>query len=442
MKSACVYSLIAGVNAFLAALCLISSLSASATFWLNRAGIDPWQTGVELAAISAVAMVLAVSPSCRNAAETALTTAWAWLTRIEKRVRQFEPGGLPPAVWPVLATCRMFLALVVLCLHASYFAPMNVLTKALMSCDGNVAVLLFLFISGFSIAHSAAKEPAGFYKRRFWRIMPVYWACLALAVLPYRYSPGAWSYQHILRLGPVSGWEWAWQAVPLFGITEFQLQSYFPAWSLGVEVVFYALAPLFVRLKTTWLLAAMLVSATASQLLWIDRVPKLDFACVHCLWAWLAGFIYYRHIGKLWVFALPFLPCVLLDQFDLFRYQNPLLFNGVGMSAVFGVIVIAINYARSLPKWLSRFAFTLGDWSYPLYLVHAPMLWIMWITFRELNVSVSILAVFCATVAVYYGVDCPVRKLTRESKEARRTPISVSGVQGQPVVEVQPGGVP
>jgi len=107
---------------------------------------------------------------------------------------------------------------------------------------GDIGVPIFFAISGFVIYRPFAASHAGtghadptrlFYKRRFLRIYPAYW--IALTVLALAFGVG------------IHGWR---HAVALYGLLQiyrsgWALSGLPQAWSLCVEVSFYALIPAY-----------------------------------------------------------------------------------------------------------------------------------------------------------------------------------------------------
>jgi peptidoglycan/LPS O-acetylase OafA/YrhL len=94
----------------------------------------------------------------------------------------------PPNVdrWAVLAGLRFFLALTVVGNHLRFVVnEQRPWWSPIARYNAFGSVLAFLLISGYSIAHSYNRQPAGFYGRRFWRIYPVYLFCLGLCAISF-----------------------------------------------------------------------------------------------------------------------------------------------------------------------------------------------------------------------------------------------------------------
>lgn len=113
---------------------------------------------------------------------------------------------------------------------------------------GRLAVVFFLVLSGFSLAISPARHGwrsegvARFLRRRAWRILPPYWAALAMSLII------SWFVVPASHFGPPTG-----KTLLVYGAVA---QDIFTAptpngafWSIGVEAELYLLFPLllFVR---------------------------------------------------------------------------------------------------------------------------------------------------------------------------------------------------
>jgi len=136
--------------------------------------------------------------------------------------------------WDVLALLRFLLALIVALTHdLGTYCPQTGITDL----GTFEAILGFLLISGYSIGSSIQKEPHGFLRRRMLRIYPVYLAAMLLTYFVQRDA----------LTGPFI---WIIFIDLLFLSQVIVRDSYVgPAWSLGLEVWLYCLAPLFIRLR-------------------------------------------------------------------------------------------------------------------------------------------------------------------------------------------------
>jgi len=111
----------------------------------------------------------------------------------------------------------------------------------LLSDFGYLGVQLFFCISGFIMAHVATKDdfaPKSFLRRRFWRIVPLYWVTLLLIML-ISFTSNIFDKQ-VETLG-VWGIAKSFLMLPM---QEYPLLS--PGWSLEHEVIFYIIVALVV----------------------------------------------------------------------------------------------------------------------------------------------------------------------------------------------------
>jgi peptidoglycan/LPS O-acetylase OafA/YrhL len=260
--------------------------------------------------------------------------------------------------------------------------------------------LAFLLISGYSIAHSYNRQSAGFYRRRFWRIYPVYLFCLGLCAISFLpdwktfAAPGG-----NVDLPPRI--EWLNHALFGQGFWSYGMFCFAPSWSLSIEVFFYLLTPLFARCRSWVLIGLILVSAAlhfVCQVYNFDPVGgrKYGFAALVVCWAWLAGFIYYRHSSsrkaKSMLFALP---AVLSPGPSTVATACGLLFwNRVRLSA-----------------WLQACLHFSGEVSYPLYLVHCPVFWLIYRNFHSSAAWVYVVGCLLAACLVHLLIEWPIRWL-------------------------------
>jgi peptidoglycan/LPS O-acetylase OafA/YrhL len=196
---------------------------------------------------------------------------------------------------------------------------------------------------------------------------------------------------------------WVTQKVPVFG----------PSWTLAIEWWFYVLAPLFIRLPTAAIWGLIFVSL-AFQKGALERgyFPVHEFEwgipAMMLLWAWLSGFLFYRARG--WSSVL----LVLIGYYAMNRFND--LSHAAYLVAAFAVVMA--KRLPSVPAVVARFLNYLGDLSYPLYLIHVPVLvWAgRWTTWHDPYAFVG--ACVAVSALLYHLVDAPVR--ARFSSRHRR----------------------
>ena len=85
--------------------------------------------------------------------------------------------------WDVLAATRFALAAIVMVAHLGVPLFSNRLVTAVVNLGAFTAVLGFLVLSGFSIAHSYSQNKEGYFRRRMLRIYPLYALAIAYTVI-------------------------------------------------------------------------------------------------------------------------------------------------------------------------------------------------------------------------------------------------------------------
>lgn len=154
-----------------------------------------------------------------------------------------SPSGndAPKPNWALLAGLRFALAFGVLCEHVNMISPDG--NGAMLPINAAACVLAFFLISGYSMHHSYAAEPVGFYRRRIWRVMPVYWFGLALAALPFALWGPSIAVNFGMAVANPGPLEWIRYALVLQPLTTNRVPVNSALWSLGVEIAYYVAIP-------------------------------------------------------------------------------------------------------------------------------------------------------------------------------------------------------
>ena len=275
--------------------------------------------------------------------------------------------------WALLGALRFILACIVVAEHARWVLPPNLFSLVLM-LGSFAAVLGFLAISGYSIAASLDRSPYGFYRRRFRRIYPTYLLALALALAPYLFIPGALPVGTMLLPRPTLP-QILGHLVFMQGFVVPVLDSDSALWSLSVEVLCYALAPLLWRLRSRFVVLLAVPSlaffTVARGPLGLPHYAHMIYGAAFAalFWAWLAGFLFYRHRAEpraAWAWAVLGSVALLLNRSDAPRLAP--------MTLVASFAALSAAPAVPLPPRLAWVCTRLGDVSYPLYLLHTPIL--------------------------------------------------------------------
>lgn len=317
-------------------------------------------------------------------------------------------------IWANLAFIRFFLAWIVMCHHFRNIIPSSYFLSFFDKFDGFAAVLSFLVISGFSIAHSISKRSQKFYQRRLMRIYPLYIFSIFLAFIPFLpivHSLMSSELSHIDRptLSNVIG--------NIFGsqtFVVFPLSSNGAVWSLGVEFFCYLLAPLLMKLRTRQILSLIAISAAcyllfpALQIVQIKNLPysRFGFPFLMLFWAWLLGFFYFFNHKRLAAkILLVCLGCVAIGMYDR---ESLAIFTYI-LTTITLIWSASKNNNFTLPGRVLRAFNYLGELSYPLYLFHVPLIPIILALTRSKEPLTLILSSILFSMLVYHLIDVPIR---------------------------------
>ena len=256
---------------------------------------------------------------------------------------------------------------------------------------GHFAVVLFIVLSGFSLAVSPARNGwrldslAKFARRRAWRILPPYWPALLFSLII------AWTLAPQPGDGVPTG-----KSVVVYGLL---LQDVFGSpspngafWSIAVEAQLYIVFPLLLLMLRRAGAAVMLgvttavvvligllaphVSAVDALLRFTPQFAPLFAAGVVAAGIVRAGEKWQRVRWQWWAFAavVPVVALILIMG-PVWTTSN---FLWVDLAAGPAVALLLVAVATRQPKPLVRLLDTrpvrsLGSFSYSLYLTHAPI---------------------------------------------------------------------
>jgi peptidoglycan/LPS O-acetylase OafA/YrhL len=299
---------------------------------------------------------------------------------------------------------RLWLAISVMALHASR-------DLGLRFTPAGIAVRLFFVMSGFYMAMVYEEKYSGNYRQfilsRILRLWPAYLMALAASIavafsvaygrrqcvgplLPLlcngeRPSLGSWIYFVASGLCLV-GQEWGMFLVRQAGgglnfqpwnsdetRSAFQMQWIPQAWSLGLEFWFYLLLPLFLK-HSNRSLAVFLASSLLARM-------SLEFSAS---WSWIPG---------LPIFDLALFPAGILAWRLRQRCMAPAWVAATFLALTFFAAYLPLSQAQALSllvilsiftmprifEWCrgSRWDRNLGEISYPFYLLHFSVLWLL-----------------------------------------------------------------
>lgn len=311
--------------------------------------------------------------------------------------------------WAFLALLRMALATIVVTSHVGLINNASSLER-IRNLGPLAAVMGFFMVSGYSIGHSYATRPAGFARRRFWRIYPTFFVALGLSTAPFLIAGRIISLPHFTAVFP-SNLDFVLNWIPLESVIVAPISTNGPLWSLGLEVCFYAAAPLVALLESVWIAVIICASALVYAL-----GPRINFfryedvASVFNLaavaWAWLIGWMIYTNPGKRNLTAvLALLSAICMASNN--RYGGFLSVLTVSGTA------FVLGGQRFLPELRGRMrslATWLGDLSYPLYVVHFPIFILAWVILATTSWPLLLALAVGISALVLKVVDRPLRR--------------------------------
>ena len=290
---------------------------------------------------------------------------------------------------------------------------------------GRPAVLLFFMLSGYWVSRLFAGWQASvpaFYASRTLRVWPLYAVVTVLAWL---------LHAHGSQVRPDS----LWSALTLLGLAARSGDVIGVSWSLDIELQFYLAIPLITlavqRLQPIWLLALAVAAFSLGVALFAAQVPTLLFY----LPAFLAGFAFYRlhwqpsagQVRASLVAAAAFTAAAAMVP-----PLNGLLFKAdftdslaENLGHMAWILLLAPFVAWNINQPSDRLDRWLGDLSYPLYLVHLPVVRLLAEVMPVTEAGgklVAVVAVMVVSIALFMGVDRPLearrQRLWRKAKPA------------------------
>jgi len=373
-----------------------------------------------------------------------------------------------------MGTLRVLLALAVVVGHSPYGA-----LPGFDFLPGPTAVQAFFIISGFFITmvlneNATYRSIRTFYASRYLRLYPVYIACALTTLLLNRYDAFAFQnypLSYSAYFAPLAlrdqvfivfsnltiffqDWflflQVNWQTLTLEFTKQFQsgtkppFYSFLwvqPAWSLGIEVVFYTIAPFVVR-SPRRILAMVLLGASCryGSYLYIGKVADpwyYRFAPSELALFALGGLAYHvwhsadpgsRRMRIIGVAAM----CVLITTTAFHRslWQPGVIVPLMIVNPIFlGIVVtfIAPIFVVTRVNSLDRL---LGELSYPMYLCHIAVgaALSMWFPVGAPALRWTYVAlVFAASAALLAVVDLPVTRL-RARHFGAKSPIPITAL--------------
>lgn len=287
---------------------------------------------------------------------------------------------------------------------------------------GYLGVSFFFQISGFVILFSTEHRNISlFLKSRFIRLYPVYWICLSLTTLVvFLFSPDSFNIglkQFILNLTMIQA---------KLGASHID----FSYWTLWVEMKFYCLMLFFlilyrkVKLSSdvfiySWLFISMLLTINILGETYFGLILRKVFIMSYSFY-FISGMIFYK-IYKNGFFLKHFVGliiCLFLSVYHEIAYC--LVFSidlGVSLSkeviVIFNLVIYLLMFLVSTKRleWMNKKIFlSLGVITYPLYLLHQKIGYIMFDYFSEVDKNALLVYLILGFMLVSYGVNKYIEK--------------------------------
>ena len=287
--------------------------------------------------------------------------------------------------------CLIVLATHIAQIESAYGLSFNPL-RPLLWC-GYASVDYFFVMSGFIMALTCQRqfgqpwELRLYVRRRFWRIFPIYWIALVIATVVF------------VALSPVSLWKASWptelvDTLFLLPRPEGVMPRVLPvAWTLSYELAFYTGFMALYVLPRRFAVPALLGWAGLVAALALGGYRADNRFLAHAISPFVAEFAAgcvialrpVRLTGRaalgVLVVAAGWAAIGVYATFDT-DYAR-LAHDPAGRVAVFGVPMILLTFATAAWErtggalrwpWLVK----VGDASYSIYLLHIPMLLVVW----------------------------------------------------------------
>lgn len=339
-----------------------------------------------------------------------------------------------------MGSIRLFLAFAVLMSHAGV-------------CDievipGHVAVQTFFIISGFYMALILARKykecsALVFYSNRLLRLFPTYLVMLLVSIVAlFVFDVGLFTNTYRVEKAFTQSffmavlYSWTNLAIVgqeilfLLGINADNLSFYWDpngmaslkgyyfilipqAWSISMELYFYLLAPLILRLHIRWVILLFTLSLCLRLLISVLKGPEYGLFLRRCFPAELCLFL----LGSLSYFVFTIIRGHKNKySLGLFSWATVLVllvfYNEINEK--FSLALLAFTAFLTMPFIFnltkdSRFDRFLGNISYPIYIVHFLIVAIFEAYFEdEYSSFLLLLVVFSFSLIVYCAIDAPI----------------------------------
>lgn len=272
----------------------------------------------------------------------------------------------------------------------------ELLPKTMIFLHGSMLVETFFVLSGFVICyqyHDRIHNTGDLIKfmiRRFARIWPLHAAILVFMIAPRLvmlalHGPAASELFNGANDHSLSSWLVSLALLQSIGLYKEAVWNG-PAWSLSVEFYTYlifAVVMLAARRHITFAATIICIISTVFLLNSEMRPERFLITCIYCFFI---GIIAFRVFKRLSLFFLRYVSdnictfiqfiCVFFLVALIYRGENP----GVAFAILNGIFVIILSQQRgAISQILSTRIFQiLGAWSLGIYLIHIPLLNVLW----------------------------------------------------------------
>lgn len=334
---------------------------------------------------------------------------------------------------------------------------------------GKHAVQLFYLISGYLIAHILAtnesyKDPLKFYLNRILRLYPIYYVVALLSLITavlinqgffdlYRKIPASADALLIISNFFLIGQDWVMfsgiddgrlVATADFRQSDFPLHSGLlvpPAWTLGVELSFYVLAPFILRNKKMIFLLLILSLSIRGFLFYIglgssDPWNYRFFPAELSLF--LLGALANQYLLPIWKKIVsvssfrvaPSLGTYLVVFMVVFYFLIPVK-EIIKESLLFSVFLLFLPLTF-LYQNISKIDQAIGELSYPIYICHLPVIRIISSMMERLNIidtfAISCACLFMSIIFAYFlnrYIGRRIEHLRKQIKAVGKKPLLV-----------------
>lgn len=247
------------------------------------------------------------------------------------------------------------------------------------------------------------KGVRGFYARRARRIMPEIVAAWLLVTACFAYAGGTIGIQSDLIELPAENGALGLllhlrELLPLWCVVYAAPAWNPPFWSLGAEVLYYALAPLLLMLtpRKIWVIAG--ASFVLNIAVRCGAVPVSEWHLwpAWLSWLWLIGYLHAITPGVATRLCIALSPVA-------WQVLNVHWHGGNAAALTIVAIAILCQHEITIPAQFAATTKRLGAFSYSLYALHVPM----WIVFYlsvshdwRVSVPLSLLAVYAVHLAI------------------------------------------